>query len=810
MKGVLDKHLVAKTRPIARKENMVLWENYRVTVLLDRLFRIEYSENKKFRDGATQTVWFRDTQKQSFVVVQEKETLIIKTNACKLMLYKNKAENRVEMDGKLLPISNDGNLSGTYRTLDGSTGDWSIYVKGPIPLGNGVCSKSGVAVLDDSQSLVLKDDGQVASERADGSDEYVFAYGNDYRGAVKALYVISGSSPLVPRFALGNWWSRYHDYTQDEYIRLMNLFADRDIPLTVATVDMDWHYSHHVDEEIGITAAGRNTEYYTGKCYAGRIGWTGYTWNKRLFYDYKKFLKDLKAKGLRVTLNLHPADGVRYWDSAYEDMAKALGKNPETGEAIKFDVTNADYVNAYFKYLHKPYEEDGVDFWWMDWQQGTESGIDGLDPLWALNHYHYYDNAENHFSPMFLSRYSGVGSHRYPLGFSGDTSIEWETLEYLPYFTATASNVGYTWWSHDIGGHHFGKKDDELFVRMLQYGVFSPINRLHGTSTPTLSKEPWLYENGTGLIAAEWLRLRHKLIPYLYSASYGTWKNGVPLIEPLYYEWDLPEAYKYRNEYLYGGQLLVIPITTPVRKDGYARVRAWIPEGEWTDIFTGDKYIAPVGGMKRTLLRKMDSIPVLARAGGVLPLSADKGNSIKNPEKLEVCVWSGNGAFELFEDGRVDENTKESLCVFTTNFTEADGVCTQTLRIKAMGDVSVIPKNRRILVSFKDVDWGYQPCVYANGREVQTEGILTECAAVEFAFDSAVEYQVKVVYKSESWLEKVKNQAKEILLRAEASNMMKSDFYAKILKAESVVELTSLIKLCELSDGIKQKLLEIL
>jgi alpha-glucosidase (family GH31 glycosyl hydrolase) len=125
----------------------------------------------------------------------------------------------------------------------------------------------------------------------------------------------------------------------------------------------------------------------------------------------------------------------------------------------------------------------------------------GLDPLWSLNHYHYLDNAKEKENPLILSRYAGVGSHRYPLGFSGDTEITWATLDYLPYFTATASNVGYTWWSHDIGGHHRGEKEDELFVRHVQFGVLSPINRLHCSNWETLSKEPWYFLNGAGEIA---------------------------------------------------------------------------------------------------------------------------------------------------------------------------------------------------------------------------------------------------------------------------------------------------------------------
>ena len=156
-------------------------------------------------------------------------------------------------------------------------------------------------------------------------------------------------------------------------------------------------------------------------------------------------MQKIKEKNLKITLNLHPADGIRFWEQQYADMATAVGIDPTEGKYVPFDIANEDFVNAYFKILHKPYEADGVAFWWIDWQQGTNSKMEGLDPLWALNHYHYLDNALNHSTPLILSRYCGVGSHRYPLGFSGDTFITWDTLEYLPEFTATASNVGYTW-----------------------------------------------------------------------------------------------------------------------------------------------------------------------------------------------------------------------------------------------------------------------------------------------------------------------------------------------------------------------------
>lgn len=193
-------------------------------------------------------------------------------------------------------------------------------------------------------------------------------------------------------------------------------------------------------------------------------------------------------------------------------------------------------------------EEDGVDFWWIDWQQGTTSEVAGLDPLWQLNHYHFLDQANRKHDPLILSRYAGPGSHRYPIGFSGDTVITWASLDFQPYMTITASNIGYSWWSHDIGGHMSGYKDEELSLRWLQFGVFSPINRLHSSSSAFTSKEPWNFEPTIATIMKDYLQLRHALLPYLYTANVHTHEQGEPLMQPMYYRYtEIDDAYRTRN-----------------------------------------------------------------------------------------------------------------------------------------------------------------------------------------------------------------------------------------------------------------------
>ena len=698
---MLDAHLIAETRPLVRPENVVLFGDIRVSVLADRLFRIEKDEKRIFCDEATEAVWFRDMPPVFFTVKETEDGVDIKTDRVTLSVKKNFEKSFVLIDGEKRPLNNEGNLLGTLSTLDRCDGDDYIesdnITTRKIQLGEGVLSRNGVAVLDYTKSSVLKQDGMIQKERNDSMDIYVFAYGHDYRAAVRAFYMICGDTPRIPRYAFGNWWSRYCAYTEEEYINVIERMEDRDIPITVATVDMDWHWSKTLDQVKKISENGKNTEFY-----GGRSGWTGYSWNTDLFPDYRRFLKRLHDKGLRITLNLHPATGVRYFEDMYREMAEEMGVDPQTEECIRLDFASDRFINAYFKVLHKPYEHDGVDFWWIDWQQGPRAKAQGIDIMWVLNHYHTMDNAKER-TPLILSRYSGLGAHRYPLGFSGDTLITWKTLAYLPYFTANASNIGFTWWSHDIGGHFDGEKNDELYVRSVQFGVFSPINRLHCTDRPFMTKEPSYYMNGTGYIAEEFLRLRHKMIPFIDSASIDTADKGLALIEPMYYEYpEQKEAYEFVSQYMFGRQLLVAPVITLGDEKKMAKTTIWLPEGSWTDIFTGQRYN---GGRTVDMVRYMDTIPVLAKEGGIFVLDGRKHtNSVDFPKILDVMVYNGNGEYTLHEDnqkGRMD-----------TQFVSESENGKQKITVIVSGDCCV--DTRKIRLEFRNIQKG-KVSVYING-----------------------------------------------------------------------------------------------
>lgn len=796
---MLDRHLIAKTEPVALSDNMVIEKNLRITVLEERLFRIEQSQSGSFCDSATQCVWYRNFDKVAFTAELGSGELRIRTGQTELVWRGTIEQSFVILkeEQKQIPLGNEGNLLGTYRTLDCCDGDmWipfgtEVDKAEKIRLENGVVSENGVAILDDSESLLLREDGMIGRRENPEKDIYVFAYGKDYRAAVRALYSICGKTPRIPRFALGNWWSRYYAYTEKEYLHVMDNFEEREIPVTVATVDMDWHWSFTLDEKKQISKQGKNDALH-----GGADGWTGYSWNTDLFPDYKRFLKKLHERKLHVTLNLHPASGVRYFEDCYRAMAEAVGVNPETEQQIPFDMTDERFINAYFDILHRPYEHDGVDFWWIDWQQGEESRLEGLDPLWALNHYHFLDHAQEH-EPLILSRYCGIGAHRYPLGFSGDTKVTWESLQFLPYFTATASNAGYSWWSHDIGGHMGGYKDDELYVRFVQFGVFSPINRLHSTCSLTFTKEPWAYGNGTGLIAAEFLRLRHRMIPFLYSASYETAENGLALVEPMYYEWPgNGESYQYPNQYMFGGQLLVAPITKKSETDGMADVDVWLPEGRWTDLFTEDEY---TGGRELTMVRWLEEYPVLLKEGGFFVLDDRKyTNDVENPDCLKVYVTNGNGSYCLHED----KDGKRIDTLFTSE--EKAGRQKVTFRCRTEG--TEVPL-RRYHLRFCNICGG-EVTVLADGVEYP---VVTDdngrLSVVLEGVTANVEYEITISF-SEQLEEKRGEALRKIVTKLQMDHDSKDALYKRLCACDAeeyldIVEKTSLpsvvkARLCEI------------
>lgn len=678
------------TRVYEGQPGVIKGKRYRFTVLTSQLIRMEYDQTGQFEDRLTQIVQNRAFDVPEYQVWRTENRIEIHTAHVSVFYDEQPfspnglwAENRSECQGIYCTWHYGDelkeNLGGTARSLDD--------VDGAVPLENGIQSRlQGFSVLDDSRSFVLTEDGWFAPRAQGVCDLYFFSYGLDYKGALRDFYRLCGAPPLLPRYALGNWWSRFHAYDEEEYLALMDCFAADGVPLSVAVIDMDWH----ITQPLG-----------------GAKGWTGYTWNRSLFPDPPAFLKALHSRGLKVTLNLHPAEGIQAHEAVYSAAAEALGKDAARGQRIPFDPGDRAFMRVYFTCLHHPHEAEGVDFWWIDWQQGTTTTVAGLDPLWVLNHYHTLDSKRNGKRGLILSRYAGPGSHRYPVGFSGDSVISWESLRFQPYFTATAANIGYGCWSHDIGGHAHGRRDDELQIRWLQFGVFSPILRLHSTSNPFCGKEPWRFGGEAKEILESWLRLRHRLIPYLYSMNLRSHEQGEPLVEPMYYSYPRESmAYLVPNQYLFGSELIVAPITQPLDPAAkLACVTVWLPEGAYFDFFSG---LRLKGGRSLPLWRPLSQIPVLAKAGAIVPMAGETEslqNGVALPKTLEIRVYGGaDGAFNLYEDDgetMAYEEGEKSITSFALQWRDGNATCFTLATGKPQ---RFLPKKREYTVRFMGVD----------------------------------------------------------------------------------------------------------
>ncbi|KAK8851144.1 glycoside hydrolase family 31 protein [Apiospora arundinis] len=647
--------------PVANEESVVKGPQYRFTIINDKVLRYEWAEDGVFEDRASTFAINRKFPKPEFRVRDngEDELSIITPS---LHLTYNKKRFSLNGLGATFTAKmtdwgaewrygeepGEGNLGGTARTLDGADGR--------CDMGAGIISKDGYSALDDSDSMLFDGNGFVTPRRpGDRIDGYLFCYGYDYQGAMESFYAVSGRQPIVPRWCLGNWWSRYHAYTQDEYLALMDKFQENEIPMSVAVVDMDWHWvkERHVPH----------------------TGWTGYTWNTDFFPDPVKFANALHERGLKMTLNDHPHAGIAHHEDAYEEMAKVLGHDTRHGDPIPFDPTSPEFLHAFFNIVHRQLEHQGCDFWWIDWQQGSHSRTPGFDPLWLLNHFQFLDTKQVHGNdsyPIIFSRYGGPGSHRYPVGFSGDTFATWASLEFQPEFTATASNIGYGWWSHDIGGHLPGYRDDECTARWVQLGAFSPILRLHSSLSRWMSKEPWLYRDECMQAMKRALQERHRFIPYIFSCNAATSCSTsssssssssacpLPLVQPMYWKYpQRPEAYRFQNQYFFGPSLVVAPVVTP-RDDStrLAQTKAWVPPFRHVDLYTRTVYD---GDREVSLYRSLENIPVLAPEGAIIPSDRQKvlKNGCRNPTALQVIVVVGrDGQFDILEDVRDDDQER--------------------------------------------------------------------------------------------------------------------------------------------------------
>lgn len=648
------------------KDTNIAWhdEQVRFTVISDGVIRMEWSADSLFCDLPTLMSSERNYPKVQYKVNESNGVLSISTSKMTLTYKigsgKFTADNLTinSAEGLFSPSSNEqsyvwhpgdaqkNNLKGTYRTLDGYDGNryyaWDYKDKEgrPMPLEDGLLATDGWTLIDDSENLLFTGDPNTVDpekpmawvkERPVGErqDWYFLSYGHDYKAALYDYTLFAGRIPLPPRFTFGYWWSRYWRYSAEDLRFLVKSMKEWDNPLDVLVIDMDWHYSDGI-----------------------RGGWTGYTWDETIFPDPAGLLREFDEQGIQVTLNLHPADGVSSVEEHYADFAKWLGKEPVAADQSPRDTlqwcsSDQKYMDGWMNTIIRPLENQGVDFWWLDWQQGlNDKQLPTLSNTFWLNYYVFTDMARNRDKrPLLYHRWGGLGNHRYQIGFSGDSYSTWASLEFQPYFNSTASNVLYGYWSHDLGGHMLGikgaKLDQELYIRWMQLGLYLPIMRTHSTNDVEMNKEPWaLATKENGELIASLCRQREALVPYTYTAARQAYETGISICRPMYYDYpDTPEAYRNKTQYMFGDQLLIAPIVKPMDNDGLSRVNVWLPSGnDWYEMSTGELL---KGGQTIERTFAIDQYPAYAKAGTILPTYSGKNNQSIVEEDLYLQVIPG-------------------------------------------------------------------------------------------------------------------------------------------------------------------------
>ena len=391
----------------------VVQGNARFTVYTDGCVRMEFSYGGKFPAGPSLLVGKTAARAARAEVVRKGKSLTITTPKFELhytdngqvfspenlkIIHKNSNGQRmVWTPGK----RDGGNLGTVTRSLD----QWK-WCGGPqhYPV-EGILSTDGGHFVGDDQKVYWNSryDWPECRGHAVQFDGYFFAYANDYKGALKDFVTVFGPVPMVPRWTFGFWYSRWYAYTDKEVIGLVKQYRKEDIPIDVMIIDTDW-----------------------------RGGWGGYDWNRKYFPNPRKAMKALHELGVQTSLNDHPGydqyDALPAEDTHIPEIGKRLGALPHQGQWA-CDWSRKPAVKAWCDVLLGPLFDDGMDFWWIDgWVKPPFAGTDSQ--LWANRVYFDLTEKKTNKRGIVLARWGGVGSHRYPVQFSGDTPSEWHMLQH--------------------------------------------------------------------------------------------------------------------------------------------------------------------------------------------------------------------------------------------------------------------------------------------------------------------------------------------------------------------------------------------
>ena len=661
----------------AREDCTFKGNKYRITVLSDVLLRFEYSETGKFNDYPTIFAINRNFAKKPVFTVKQDEKYINITNDYFILEY---SKEKPYIASKLVP---DSNLRITLKDTDklwyfgnpevknlkGTT--YSFDNKTNISLSKGLYNLDGFASIDDTMSPVFISDGTIKKNPSDALDVYVFIYKNDFQKALDSYFELTGKPSFLPRYALGLCWNKNEDYTEEELKDIINNFNKINIPLSSILLGSKWNLNKE------------------GKTLSN------YKFDNEKYKNLEQTINDIHQKNVFLGVTINPKNGITPYDNGYQSLKTKL--NITKDGIIPINVYNTAILETF---LNETLANLNIDFIKID--EITEDKT----KTFMLMHYIYKSLSKTaERRGLILSRNPGIASHRYPALYSGNTKVSWKTLKYLPYFNITSSNLGLSYYSHDIGGYEGGVEDSELYTRYVQFGTYSPVFRFSSKEGRYYKREPWKWDIFTESIVKDYIRIRHRLIPYIYSEMYKYSKDGINLIKPLYLDYEkILDEPLYKNEYHFGKELFVCPITEPKDKVMNRVVhRMYLPEGTWYDFKTGKKF---PGGKRYVTFYKDEDYPVYAKSGAIVPmaiLDENNLNSVKPPEKMEIQVFPGvSNNYDLYEDDGVTNLYKEGYYIVTNiDYNYRKNNYTLILR-PTQGKTGIIPDKRDYKIKFRN------------------------------------------------------------------------------------------------------------
>ncbi|MEM4871061.1 MAG: glycoside hydrolase family 31 protein [Thermofilaceae archaeon] len=466
--------------------------------------------------------------------------------------------------------------------------------------------------------------------------DYFFILGPSLDRVIAGYRWLTGAPPLLPKYAFGFWQSKERYMTQDEIVSVVREFRKRGIPLDI--IVQDWQYW-------------------------GRYGWNAFKFDEKNYPDPEKMVKEIHELGARIAISIWPFFGE---ETEIRREAEELGHLvPGTGLVNVFSEAARRW---FWEKIRDTFFRIGIDGYWLDatepevkpmlvyasWQR--ELKVNGgrmfkylnLWPLLEAKAVYEGQRSESNKRVLILTRSGFAGIQRYGvINWSGDITSDWTTLRAQVWAGLNYCLSGLPWWCTDIGGFFSGSPDSEgyreIFVRWFQWGVFCPIFRVHGTYFP---KEPWRFGPEVERILVDYIKLRYRLLPYIYSLAWKVHSEGYTMMRHLAMDFpDDPEALEVDDEFMFGPFLLIAPVTTP---STYER-DVYLPSGLWYDFWTGESYS---GGRYVRVPSPLDRIPVFVRAGAILPL-APPGlqSSMERVDGLELRIYPGSdGRFELYDD----------------------------------------------------------------------------------------------------------------------------------------------------------------